>query len=275
MISSVGSYSAAPPVADKPTLGITPFKIEANTPDSSQSLSDVAADQIGDLIQRSGRFSVINRQQTAEMLEHENLTGIVRPGRFIQSARIPGMDYLLLGTLSNLRITRTAPPPENGVMDKVKHFADKLTQNDQAMVSASATIALQIVQPSTGDVVVFNDSELQVNSTAAALGLDVMHEGTPTTQPRIGEPDRIAVTRLALDDALRKSLPKIDRFLESQSGAVASSTGASHAPSQTPTTAPTTVQPAQTTSANVKICPNCGAANDKSATFCTRCGAKL
>jgi curli biogenesis system outer membrane secretion channel CsgG len=276
LVSTIGSYAPAPAVTNHAKLGITPFKIEDDQPSQSpQALSNVAADEMGRLILRSGRFDVVDRTNTAEILERNNLTGIVRPGRFLQSAAVPGIDYLLLGTLSNLRIQREVPPPEeDGVMNKVKSFANKLTKNDEAMVSADCTVAIQIVDAATGDVVVFNNSELQQTVPASSMGMDVMQTGSgATTQPRVSESDRAAVARLALDDALRKSLPKIDRFLASRQTTLAQSmpTTAPVAPASAPLTSTPTVAP----NAAVKICPNCGAENDRAAKFCKRCGAKL
>jgi curli biogenesis system outer membrane secretion channel CsgG len=276
LVSNIGSYGSAPTVTNRPKLGITPFKIDDDQPSQSpQALSNTAADEMGRLILRSGRFDVVDRAATAEILERAHLTGIVRPGRLIQTAAVPGLDYLLLGTISNLRIQREAPPPaDEGLMEKVKGFADKLTKNEEAMVTADCAVAIQVVDPATGDVVVFNSSELHQTATASAMGLDVMQTGGgATTQPRVSEADRLAVARLALDDALRKSLPKIDRFLESgQAGAAAIATTAPVAPTSQSTLSNPTPAPTQTAN---KICPTCGAENDRAAKFCKRCGAKL
>jgi curli biogenesis system outer membrane secretion channel CsgG len=275
LVSNIGSYASAPTMANKPKLGVTPFKIDDDQPSQSpQALSNTAADEMGRLILRSGRFDVVDRAATADILERSKLAGIVRPGRFVQTAAVPGIEYLLLGTISNVHIKREAAPQEDGFVNKMKGFANKLTKNEEAMVAADCTVAIQIVDPATGDVVVFNNSELHQTASASAMGMDVMQTGSgATSQPRVSEGDRLAVARLALDDALRKSLPKIDRFLESRpTNSPAVATTMPTAPtSQSTVSNPT---PASMQTAN-KTCPTCGAENDRAAKFCKRCGAKL
>ena len=91
LVSNIGSYGAAPTMTSHAKLGVTPFKIEADQPsESPQALSNTAADEMGRLFLRSGRFDVVDRTSTAEILERNNLTGIVRPGRLVQTANVPG-----------------------------------------------------------------------------------------------------------------------------------------------------------------------------------------
>src|SRR5689334_6779408 len=112
LVSNIGSYGSAPTIANKPKLGVTAFKIEDDQPtQSSQALSNTAADEMVRLILRSGRFEVVDRTATAEILERSKLVGIIRPGRLVQTATVPGIDYVLLGSISNLHIKRQAPRP--------------------------------------------------------------------------------------------------------------------------------------------------------------------
>jgi hypothetical protein len=98
---------------------------------------------------------------------------------------------------------------------------------------------------------------------------------------QLSEDDKGKILRLALDDAIRKSLPKIDKFLRNQpaKGMTAESGAPAPATPVTPSAA-TAVPQAVPNSNNAvqaaqKFCPQCGAANAADAKFCAKCGAKL
>ena len=72
-------------------------------------------------------------------------------------------------------------------MNKMKSVAKKLTKNEEAMVSADCAVAIQIVDPATGDVVVFNNSELHQTASASSMGIDVMQTGGGANDAAAGE----------------------------------------------------------------------------------------
>jgi hypothetical protein len=98
---------------------------------------------------------------------------------------------------------------------------------------------------------------------------------------QLSEDDKGKLLRLALDDAVRKSLPKIDQFLKTAPDRSASEAPrrdeAPPAPTPAPTPQPevTGVLPAPDATAAKKFCPECGAANTSDAKFCAKCGHKL
>ena len=278
---NVGRYSAAPTGANRPRLGITTFRTDDDPrrPLGSAALGEVAADELAVLLGKTGRFEVVGRAEVASLLERQGLTDLVRPGVMVRTAPLPGVDYLLVGSLTNLSIHKRAESPD--VMDRMKNFVRQMPQNKDVAVTLRCGVGLSIVDPGTGDVVVTNNSELDRTGPAEELGLDVM-ESMAATQPGaalpVSEVDREQVVRLALDDAIRKSLPKIDRFLASRAGAAPPATR----PAATTTTAldavpPDPTRPARPTTAPVaaRPCPSCAATNDPAATFCRRCGTRL
>ena len=111
----------------------------------------------------------------------------------------------------------------------------------------------------------------------------------------LSEDDKGKILRLALDDAMRKCLPKIDSFLRHQPDKTAAEAPRNNAvtpppapvnvvpptptpapiPTPAPTPAPTPVIPAPDAAAGKKFCPDCGTANDLMAKFCSKCGHKL
>jgi curli biogenesis system outer membrane secretion channel CsgG len=280
---NVGQYSAAPTGANRPRLGIATFRADDDPgrPLGSAGLGEVAADELAVLLGKTGRFEVVGRAEVASLLERQGLTDLVRPGVMVGTAPLPGVDYLLVGSLTNLSIHKRAESPD--VMDRMKNFVRQMPQNKDVAVTLRCGVGLSIVDPGTGDVVVTNNSELDRTGPAEELGLDVM-ESMAATQPGaalpVSEADREQVVRLALDDAIRKSLPKIDRFLASRAGgATALVPVAEVAPAAAAATAPTTgsmTAPAPPTgAASQKPCPTCSTPNDSAATFCRRCGGRL
>jgi len=289
-LADVGNYSAAPSAMNRPRLGVTTFACDVET--SAHALGDYAADQFAQMLSKSGRFAVVNRQDFASLLDRQNLSSAIKPGQVVQAASIDGVDYALVGSISNLTITKKAEEP--GMVDKMKDFVTRAGGRKDVTVTATCGVGFSIVDPVTNDIVISNNSEFSRTAGAQDLGIDVMEDTSSLAagaELPVSHADREKVVRLALDDAIRKSLSKIDRFLASRrSGAMASTPTAppSHTVNVIETAAPaaarTTTQPAGATvpavapsSSNVaaKSCPVCGAQNDSSAKFCKKCGSKI
>jgi curli biogenesis system outer membrane secretion channel CsgG len=285
----IGVYSSSPPpMISKPRLGITALAAddEASATTSSASLGEASADAFGELLEKTRRFTVIKCDEFTAQLSRQGLGDIVRPGQLVRTGPVKEVDYVLVGSVSNLSITKTAEAA--GMVDRVKDFVTRAPDRSQVMITATCGIGLNIIDPATGDIIVSNNSEFSRTAGASELGIDVL-QGNDAVQAGQQMPvtreDRERVVKLALDDAIRKSLPKIDRFLTTRHA-----TRSTPLVTQTPTTAPTVlttapaapppaerppvVAPATPASGKV-ICPVCGAENDASAKFCKRCAAKL
>ncbi|CAN5417538.1 hypothetical protein BH09PLA1_BH09PLA1_15240 [soil metagenome] len=284
-LKQVGTYSRGTmtSVSDRPRLGMASFKVEGDSLDSNANLGDTAADQMGQLLVKTNRFNVVNRAEFTGLLENQRLADVVRPGQFMRAANIDGVDYVLVGTVTNLKITKKLEEPD--MMKKVTDFVKRSADNKQVVVSATCGVGFQIIDPATRDIVLTNNSELDRTGGAADMGLDLMagEAATPGAELSVSREDRVQIMRLALDDAIRKSLPKIDRFLQSQSKATAPTTapvapapqGTMSAPVHTAAPSPVERSSAPAQNVSKKVCPVCGEQNDPSVKFCKKCGAKL
>src|SRR5689334_25134417 len=83
LTADVGKY--APPPRElgdnKPRIGVPPFKVSVapgSFSGNTSQLPQVAADQMTTLLGRSGRFDVIERAQVDQLIDEQNMEGIVR-----------------------------------------------------------------------------------------------------------------------------------------------------------------------------------------------------
>ena len=107
LTSNVGKYDPPPSGAARPRVGVPPFSVQAGQGFSGGGdLNELAADQMTTLLDNSERFSVIERAQLQKLLDEQNLEGIVVPGEMAKSAQVRGVDYLLLGKVTNLRVKK-------------------------------------------------------------------------------------------------------------------------------------------------------------------------
>jgi ribosomal protein L40E len=296
-MSQVGTYKPAPINAPRPRIGVTAFAIDATSaPESTDALSTAAADEMAQLLSSSGRFDVIGRAATEQLLQQQAAAGAIKPGVLLHPINISGIDYLLVGSINDLTIARE--PASGNMFDRMKNWVQRSAENKDVIVQVHCGVGFSLIEPATGDIALSSNSEFSRTAPSASLGMDVMQNEvqSATTLP-VTQSDRQQIIRLALDDAVRKALPKTDRFLASRAqiapnpGAsftsAASGAGATtnasppKAPAaKLPTTAPAgaipSVAPAavQPTAA-YKIGPVCGAKNDPAAKFCKQCGAKL
>jgi curli biogenesis system outer membrane secretion channel CsgG/ribosomal protein L40E len=287
-LAKVGSYPAAPSLMNRPRLGVTSFAMDLDS--AANALGDYAADQMAQMLGKSNRFAIVDRQSFSRMVDHQNLTGAFKPGQVVQAASIDGVDYVLVGTISNLSIVKKAEEP--GMVDKMKELVTRAGARKDVVVSATCGVGFSIIDPTTSDIVIANNSEFARTSAAPDLGIDVMEDTSNVAagaELPVNHADCEKVIQLALDDAIRKSLPKIDRFLASRrSGALASTPTAppSHTVNLNDAAAPaaaksTTTQPssdspvAPAATVGHKSCPVCGAENESKAKFCKKCGSKI
>ena len=280
----VGSYSAAPVQSNQPRVGISPFQVEGQTGGAgAMMLQDAAADEMAELLTKAARFKVIDRSHTGQLLAQQNAADALVPGALIHPVKLPGVDYLLLGSLSHLSIARTQSDPD--MLKQMQQWIERAAENEDALLSVHCGVGLRLIDPATGAVVLSSSSEFSRTAPAKSLGLDVMKVQADADTPlSLTLADRRQIVRLALDDAVRKWLPATDRFLAARAAGPApaqpslAATTAPVAPQATPALPlpgmPATA-PASQSPAAEKICPVCGAANDPAAQFCKQCGARL
>ncbi|HYO09491.1 MAG TPA: CsgG/HfaB family protein, partial [Tepidisphaeraceae bacterium] len=234
----VGRYDAAPSGAPKPRVGVPPFNVKTGQGFSGgNDLNDLAADQMTTLLDASERFSVIERAQMTKLIDEQNLEGIVTPGEMAKPAQVRGVDYLLLGKVTNLRVKKEDKSRGFGlgqVGGLINVGAADVKKKD-IVITTEAGVDIRLVDPTTGEVLLSNFSEYKKTDSAGAFGLDILGASAEAdANISIDEDDKGKILRLALDDALRKSIPKLDKFLKS--GKVKGGTAAAAAATAAPAT---------------------------------------
>jgi membrane protease subunit (stomatin/prohibitin family) len=108
--------------------------------------------------------------------------------------------------------------------------------------------------------------------TIGTFGVEILGaSATAGAELKISDDDKGKVLRLALDEALRKMLPKIDAYLVRQSKTAPTPAPAAQAPAKAGAAPATRAVPA----AAKKFCGQCGTAIAPGAKFCGNCGAKV
>jgi curli biogenesis system outer membrane secretion channel CsgG len=279
LTENVGVYPSPPSGVARPRVGVPPFSVQTGGGFSGGGdLNALAADQMSTLLDASDRFTVIERAQLQKLLDEQNLEGIVRPGEMAQPAQVRGVDYLLVGRVTNLRVKKEDQSRGFGLgrVGGLINVGGADVQRKDVRITTEAGVDIRLVDPTSGEVVMSNFSEFSKTDAAGAMGVDILGASAKAdANIDISEDDKGKILRLALDDALRKSLPKLDRFLTSDrvksSGGAARSTPAPVAP---PAGAATAVETAAQPAAAKKFCGECGKDMLAAAKFCPSCGAK-
>lgn len=273
LTANVGNYSPAPQVAYHPRVGVPPFKVqEANG--GGDNLDTLAADQMTTLLFQSGRFNVIERAQLNKLLDEQNLEGIVKPGELAKPGQVRGVDYLLIGKVTNLRVKKENKSNNFGLaqLGGVVQTGGLDVKNSNIVLTTDCGVDIRLVDPTTGEMMMANQTEYQKTDSAGSMGVSVLGANAESNADiQLSEDDKGKILRLALDDCLRKSLPKIDVFIAShqQPTAPAAAAPTAAAPAATATPA------ANSTVAAKRFCPNCGKEVPAGVKFCPNCGAKL
>lgn len=281
MTAQVGAYSPPPPNIERPRVAVPQFKVTTSSGWGGEDMDDLASDQMSSLLHQSRRFSVIERGQLVQLLKEQDMEGIVRPGELAKPGEVRGVQYLLLGKVTNFRIKAERTDkgvginPSGKVLGKV---GDTLgggasVNKSNVNIHTEAGVDLRLVDPSTGEVWVAHFGDFKRTDSASSMGLGlggVNFDGGAEVQ--LSRDDAGKVLRLALDEALRKMLPEIDEKL------VAMTAGGPGASPQAPTMngqQPTGASAAPQTAAK-RFCGECGAQiASPDAKFCPNCGAKV
>jgi curli biogenesis system outer membrane secretion channel CsgG len=284
LTAHVGKYDPPPKGAPQPRVAVWPFNVTTGQGfTAGKDLNDLAADQMTTLLDQSDRFAVIERAQLGVLLKEQNLEGIVKPGEMARPAQIRGVDYLLIGKVTNLRVKQENKSRGFGLAQIGGNFfnaggAD--VKKKDVVITSECGVDIRLVDPTTGELVpgTANFSEYKKTDSAGAFGIDILGASAEADADiKISEDDKGKILRLALDDALRKTLPKFDRILASGKLKVSGNGAASVTPA---TPAAAVVTPAVETPANSavtakKFCPECGKEVAVGAKFCPTDGTKL
>jgi curli biogenesis system outer membrane secretion channel CsgG len=217
LTQNVGRYDPPPAGAPRPRVGVPPFSVKAEGGFGSGSdLNDLAADQMITLLDASGRFRVIERAQLQKLLDEQNLEGIVRPGELAKPAEVRGVQFLLVGRVTNLRVKTEKLDRGFGLgqVGGLINIGAADVNKTETNITTECGVDIRLVEPSTGEIVMSSFSEYRKTDSASAMGVDILGASANAgADIQIGEDDKGKILRLALDDALRKAMPKIDSFV--------------------------------------------------------------
>jgi curli biogenesis system outer membrane secretion channel CsgG len=296
---NVGRYSPPPPNIVKRRVGVPQFSVKGQGFGGSQhDLDELAADQMSSLLHQSRRFEVIERAQLEQLLREQDMEGIVKPGELAKPGLVNGVDYLLLGKVTNFRIKAEDKSSGAGLSGSGGGFMQSITKSigdvgyekNDVKITTECGVDIRLVDPTSGKVAVAHFSEYKKTDSAGGMGFSL---GGLKTKGDAGieitTDDAGKALRLALDDVLKKMLPEIDEVLQQQGG-TQTNTGQSvtvgtpaPAHQQPPAAAtpaaivpPTAATPAaqQGAAGAKKFCGECGAQVAAGAKFCPSCGAK-
>jgi len=271
----VGKYAPPPSGVEQPRVGVPPFSIGTsggyNFDFARDDLEDIAADQMTTLLYRSDRFKVIERAQLQQLLAEQDLEGIVRPGELARMGDVRGVDYLLIGKVTNFRIKFDRQSREAGVGGKIARDVlggwGGAAEESVTNITTDLGVDIRLVDPSTGEVEVAHFSDYSKTDSASSMGINIAGVGASgDADVRIGRDDAGKVLRLAFDDALRKMLPEVDAMLVAQrrgGGAPMAADGGSSSDTDT------------TDAATPSFCSSCGEKLASGAKFCPACGQKV
>ena len=307
LTANVGNYAPAPSGLgdDKPKVGVPPFKVQTGGGiKNTNNLPQLAADQMTTLLHRSGRFEVIERAQVEQLLDEQNMEGIVRPDQMAKAGQVLGVDYLLIGKVTNFRVkqdqTKTGlnlggigGAGGGGLFGAGNSGFDQKKQR----ITTECGVDIRLVDPTTGRTAVAHFGEFKRTDTAGAMGVSVLGIGANAdAEVSIEEDDAGKILRLAFDDALRKMMPEIDQKVMAKAGkrpeanqgrtrtvaapaeeaeddAGDAGEDAATPPARNNAAGSTGDAPAGGAAAQ-KFCPECGTKVAANVKFCPKCGAK-
>ena len=308
LTSNVGNYAPAPSGLhddNKPKVGVPPFKVQTTGGvKNTNNLPSLAADQMTTLLHRSGRFEVIERAQVEQLLDEQNMEGIVRPDQMAKAGQVLGVDYLLIGKVTNFRVKQDQTKTGlnlGGIGGAVGggRFGAGNSGFDQKKqrITTECGVDIRLVEPSTGRTAVAHFGEFKRTDTAGAMGVSVLGIGANAdAEVSIEEDDAGKILRLAFDDALRKMMPEIDQKIMAKAGkrpeanqgrtrtvaapAEEADDNAGDAGEDAATPPPARSNATGTTgggsgAAAQKFCPECGTKIAANVKFCPKCGAQV
>lgn len=278
LTENVGKYPPPPQGVNKPRVGVPPFSVQARGNMAGGDLNELAADQMTSLLFLSDRFNVIERAQLQKLLDEQNMEGIVRPGELAKPGQVRGVDYLLIGKVTNLAVKTERKSRGFGLAQVGGLFGGADYKKTEIDITTSCGVDIRLVDPTTGEVKSSNFSEYKKTDSASAIGLDILGANAQADADiQLNEDNKGKILRLALDDAVKKSLPQIDKFLRSPENQSKEAQAVQPATPAVPVVpaAPAVAQPAEPPAATKHFCPQCGKEVPAGVKFCPDCGAKV
>jgi len=213
----VGEYTTPQPGLVRPRVGVPKVKVERSG--GSAALGDSLADVLTTLAFQTQRFDVIERAQLATLMDAQDLEGIVREDERAEAGVVRGVDYLLIGKITDMRAKTVRKERGFGIGNLGIKSLGRLNgavdySREDVEIQAECGVDLRLVDPSTGSVKAAHFGSFSLRDNASAVGLELAGFGTKAAADlELTEDDRGKVMRLALDNAMRKMLPDVDAHL--------------------------------------------------------------
>lgn len=222
LTAHVGVYDPPPPGQSRARLGVPPF--DTSGADFAKNMENVAADQASSLMLNTDRFTVIERTQLQQLLKEQGLEGVVRPEEMAKSGQVRGVDYLLIGKVTNFRVKKIETSKGFGIgrirapiigSTGVFDIKDK-----KQKIKVEVGVDLRLVDPTSGEVSAAHFGEYTREDKVSAFGVEILGAGASAdANLEIDESNQGKLLRLALDETIRKMLPRIDRTLQERAQA--------------------------------------------------------
>jgi curli biogenesis system outer membrane secretion channel CsgG len=192
-----------------PKVGIPQLSVSDSNGDAeTEHVDALGADQLTTLIDATNRFVVVERAQLDQLLKEQHLVA--------KSGQVKGVDYLVLAKVTNLRVKKTSTSNNFGAGDigGLINLGGASVSNSKTEVTTECGVDIRLVNPSTGVVAVSSFSEFKRTDSAKSMGVEILGaDASSNADVQVDDDDKGKILRLALDDAIRKSLPKLDNFL--------------------------------------------------------------
>lgn len=214
----VGEYPPPPPGMARARVGVPAFKVNPAHV-SGEQLENLAADELTTLAFRTRRFDVVERSQMEQLLKEQDLKGVVREDELASKARVRGVEYLFLGKVTNFRVKEENSKVGAGLARLGSIFGAVNVEKSQKQVHVDCGVDLRLVNPEDGTIMAASFGEYKRTDSVGAMGFEILGTGVRSESGlRISKENRGKILRLALDEAVRKMLPDIDRALQAASG---------------------------------------------------------
>jgi curli biogenesis system outer membrane secretion channel CsgG len=217
LTANVGKYPPPPTGAWQPRVGIPPFTTKGVS--AGSEIGEQAADELTTLAMQAERFKVIERAQLDQLLNEQGLAGVVKGKEMAQPGQVRGVDYLIYGKVTNFRVKAEKSGGGFGLANINLPGGGSLGafdfKNKKSKITVECGVDLRMVDPSTGEIAAANFSEYKRTDAISGFGIEILGANAEADADlQIDHDNQGKILRLALDEALRKMLPKVDNVLK-------------------------------------------------------------
>lgn len=169
-------------------------------------IGKVATEQMEAVVRATNKFPMVDREEFKSKqpgLEKGPMPDPLNPSKL---AVIPGVDWLVLGSISKFQITAVKPAAGAAVQDL-----------NNGRLQLTVGLDLKFVYSATGEVLARRSGDVVKEDTASAWRVRVL--GIGGRNEILTDPDsRNRLLRMVLDEEFRKLLPAINGRLSSMGG---------------------------------------------------------